>query len=57
MTPGNVHDSAVFPDFVSGDERALYADRGYSSYKRSQWLTERGIVKMESCSRAANGII
>jgi len=43
MTTGNVHDSAVFPDLVSGDERALYADKGYSSYKRSQWLTERGI--------------
>jgi IS5 family transposase len=43
MTPGNVHDGTLFTAMVSGDEEMVYADKGYSSVERSQWLKERNI--------------
>lgn len=43
LTPANVHDSIPADDLVLGDERALYADRGYDKAARRQALRERGI--------------
>ena len=43
LTPGNMHDGKRFEAMVSGDEATVYADKGYSSAERSQWLTDRGI--------------
>ena len=43
MTAGNVHDSNVFTELLSGDESAAYADSAYASKKHSAWLKERNI--------------
>jgi IS5 family transposase len=43
LTPANVHDGKRFEAMVSGDEAAVYADKGYSGGGRSRWLTARGI--------------
>ena len=43
LTPANIHDNKRFEAMVSGDEKTVYADKGYSGADRSQWLTVRGI--------------
>jgi transposase, IS5 family len=43
LTPANVDDRQCFCDMVSGDEASVYADKGYFSYKLSDWLKKRGI--------------
>ena len=37
MTAGNVHDSQVFTELLSGDEEAVYADSAYASGKTEAW--------------------
>lgn len=44
LTPSKVHDGNMFEAMVSGDEEIVYADKGYSSAKRSNWLTSQGIL-------------
>jgi transposase, IS5 family len=44
MTAGNVHDSPVFTELLSGDEEAVYADSAYASGKIETWLEEKKIV-------------
>lgn len=43
MTAGNVHDSQVFTELLSGDEEAVYADSAYASGKTDEWLKENKI--------------
>ena len=43
LTPANVAESEVADTLVSGDERAVYADRAYESRRRRQWLRAQGI--------------
>lgn len=43
MTAGNVHDSQVFTELLSGDEAGVYADSAYASNKTDAWLAERKI--------------
>lgn len=42
-TPAHVHDSRVGDELVRGDERAVYADKGYCSDPFRERLRERGI--------------
>jgi IS5 family transposase len=44
LTPGHVSDKAPFHDLVQGDERAVYADRGYDGWWYRAHLAEQGIV-------------
>lgn len=44
VTAGNVHDSQVFTQLLSGDEVAVYADSAYASGKTDTWLKERKIA-------------
>jgi IS5 family transposase len=43
LTPANVHDSIPADDLILGDERAIYADRGYDKAERRAALRARGI--------------
>lgn len=43
MTAGNVHDSQVFTELLSGDEDTVYADSAYASGKTDAWLEEKKI--------------
>jgi len=43
MTAGNVHDSQVFEDLLTGKETGVYADSAYKSRKRDAELERRGI--------------
>lgn len=44
LTPGHVSDKAPFLDLVQGDERAVYADRGYDGAWYRARLLEQGIA-------------
>jgi IS5 family transposase len=44
FTPANVHDTKRFNDLVSGDEKMVYADKGYVSSKNDAYLKARGIT-------------
>jgi len=46
MTAGNVHDSQVFTELLSGDEAAVYADSAYASGKTDEWLGDK---KIDNC--------
>ena len=43
LTPANVNDTVPADALVTGDERAVYADKGYASRARRQWLRASGI--------------
>ena len=43
MTAGNVDDSQVFTELLSGDEEAVYADSAYASGKTEAWLEQKKI--------------
>ncbi len=43
LTPGNVNDTMPADGLVCGDERAVYADKGYAKQARSNWLASLGI--------------
>ena len=43
FTPANVHDSAVFDDLITGEEKAIFADKGYANKKRKSELRNRGV--------------
>jgi IS5 family transposase len=43
LTPANVSDKMRFLDLVQGDERAVYADRGYDGWWYRAELARRGI--------------
>jgi IS5 family transposase len=44
LTSGHVSDKLPFLDLVQGDERAVYADRGYDGWWYRRELTRRGIA-------------
>ena len=44
LTPGHVSDKLPFLDLVQGDERAVYADRGYDGAWYRARLLEQGIA-------------
>jgi IS5 family transposase len=44
LTPAHVSDKAPFLDLVQGDERAVYADRGYDGWWYKAELAARGIA-------------
>ena len=44
MTPASTHDSRVFEELLSGDERAVYADKAYDDTARRQKLKRRGVL-------------
>jgi IS5 family transposase len=43
LTPANVNDTVVADEMVCGDERAVYADKGYAKRARRAWLKSLGI--------------
>jgi IS5 family transposase len=43
LTPANVNDTVPADALVCGDERAVYADKGYAKRARRLWLTSLGI--------------
>lgn len=43
FTAGNVHDSQVFTELLSGDEETVFADSAYASHKTNDWLAENHI--------------
>lgn len=43
LTPANVNDTVPADGLVCGDERAVYADKGYAKRARRVWLKSRGI--------------
>jgi IS5 family transposase len=43
LRPANVNESAVADDLISGDERAVYADKAYENKHRRERLKARGI--------------
>ena len=43
LTSAKVYESEVADALVSGDERAVYADRAYESGRRRRWLRSMGI--------------
>lgn len=43
ITPAHVHDTGVFREMVVGDERVVYADKGYSGEANEEYLQSRGI--------------
>lgn len=51
LTPANVAESSVADALVSGDERAVYGDKGYESKRRRADLKARGI-KDRICHRS-----
>ena len=42
VTAGNVHDSQVFENLLSGNEKEVYADSAYKSQTHDKLLTNRG---------------
>jgi IS5 family transposase len=44
FTSADVHDSVEFKSLVMGDEAAVYADKGYPSKDRRDFLGEKGIA-------------
>jgi transposase, IS5 family len=44
LTPAHVSDKVPFLDLVQGDERAVYADRGYDGWWYRKELAEQGIA-------------
>jgi transposase, IS5 family len=44
LTPAHVSDKTPFLDLVQGDERAVYADRGYDGWWYRAELARRGIA-------------
>ena len=44
MTPASVHDSRVFDRLLSGDERAVYADRVYDVTARCKKLKRQDVL-------------
>ena len=50
-TPAHVNESLVAEALISGDEKAVYADKGYESKHRRQRLRQAG-VKDRICHRA-----
>ena len=51
FTPANINDSSVADALISGDERAVYGDKGYESKKRRRRLRQAGI-KDRICHRS-----
>jgi IS5 family transposase len=51
FTPANINDSSVADALISGDERAVYGDKGYESKKRRRHLRQAGI-KDRICHRS-----
>ena len=43
LTPANVNDTVAADAMVSGDERAVYADKAYAKRARNAWLSSLGI--------------
>jgi IS5 family transposase len=43
FTAGNVHDSQVFTELLSGAEAKVFADSAYASEKTNAWLSEKNI--------------
>jgi len=43
FTAGNIHDSQIFTQLLSGKESQVYADSAYASEKTNQWLKNRGL--------------
>ena len=43
FTPANIHDSKVFEQLLDEDERAVFADKGYTKKERKQKLRKRGV--------------
>lgn len=43
LTPANVNDTVPADELVCGDERAVYADKGYAKRARNEWLRSLGI--------------
>lgn len=43
LTPANVNDTVPADALVCGDERAVYADKGYAKRARRLWLRSLGI--------------
>lgn len=43
ITPANVNDTVMAEALICGDERAVYADKGYAKRARSAWLKRQGI--------------
>lgn len=43
LTPANVNDTVPADRLVCGDERAVYADKGYAKRARRRWLKSRRI--------------
>jgi len=44
VKPASVHDSQVFEELLSGDERSVYADKAYDSQERRTKLKARGVM-------------
>ena len=44
MTPASTHDSRVFKELLSGDERAVYADKAYDDTARRQKLKRQDVL-------------
>ena len=51
FTPAHVNESPVGESLISGDEKAVYADKGYENKKRRQRLKRQGI-KDRICHRS-----
>lgn len=43
LTAGNVHDSQIFTQLLSGDEEKVFADSAYASEKTNTWLAKKNI--------------
>ena len=43
LTAANVNDTQMADQLVCGDERAVYADKGYAKRARREWLKSQGI--------------
>lgn len=43
ITPANVNDTVMAEALICGDERAVYADKGYAKRARSSWLKAQHI--------------
>ncbi|MEQ1890896.1 MAG: IS5 family transposase [Alphaproteobacteria bacterium] len=43
LTPANINDTTPADQLVCGDEKAVYADKGYAKRARRQWLRRLGI--------------
>jgi IS5 family transposase len=43
FTPANVHDSTVFDDLLTGEEQAVFADKGYANKRRKKQFRAHGV--------------